>query len=346
MPWWLFWRPTIAVAFMEIARCLLASIQVERSSSAFDSIDEHITKKYTGRYMEIGDNGNITLAGNCTTWIWHDNWPILVFKRRSIDRFCSLVNYELCAIHKTTLASFMESVQGSEQMTEIRFNSEYEWISAKQAPRKPESIVAAPVYNIIADAKTFVNSRKRYADLGIPYRRGYLFEGMPGTGKSSCALCLAGELRMPLCYMNITGERCSDAWLLSSMSKMPDRSVVLFDDFDRVDLTIPHGVTLSGILNALDGAVAQTGKIVVIAVNDSTTLNQAILRPGRIDRRFDTFSFLSKEEATELYIKFHGDVFASMFHDNYPGLRTAAAVVSHLMRFDDAKLAAVEVVNL
>lgn len=334
------------MAIMEIVRCTLASVSVERSSSLFDAVNDLVTRTYDGRYLELGEDGKTNLASNCTTWLWHNSWPIIVFKRRGAEKFDRSPSYEFCAMHKSTLTSFITSVQSSDISTEVRFNTEYSWISNKQAARKPESIVATPILDILEDARKFMNSRKRYAELGIPFRRGYLFEGMPGTGKSSCALCLAGELRTPLCFMNITEERCSDAWLLDSMSRLPDLAVVLFDDFDRIDFSITKGVTVSGMLNALDGAVAQTGKIIVIAVNDSSNLPQAVLRPGRIDRRFHNFTFLTKEEARQLFVKFHGEQFSAEFAEYYPGLRTAATVVSHLMLYETAELAAEQAVNL
>jgi chaperone BCS1 len=263
-----------------------------------------------------------------------------VFKHRTIERHNT--SYLLSAIHKTTLQSLIESVsENKDHLTEIRYSTDFSWVSHKQLSRKPESIVGTPIRDIIKDAFVFTKSRDRYNNLGVPYRRGYLFSGPPGTGKSSCALCLAGELNSPLCFLSLSGKKSSDEWLIDSFSRLTDRSIVLFDDFDRVNLG-EGGITMSGILNVLDGAIGQTGKIIVMVANDISKIQAVMLRPGRIDRRFE-FRLLNKVDATEMYKRFHGDNFADVFAKKYAKEHSAACVMSHCMRFGPEETAVVTI---
>ena len=68
--------------------------------------------------------------------------------------------------------------------------------------------------------------------LGIPYRRGYLFHGPPGSGKSSYIQALAGSLNYNLCLLNLSERGLGDDKLTYLLSTVPERSFVLIEDVD------------------------------------------------------------------------------------------------------------------
>lgn len=68
--------------------------------------------------------------------------------------------------------------------------------------------------------------------LGIPYRRGYLFYGPPGSGKSSYIQALAGALNYNLCVLNLSERGLADDKLIHLLSLVPERSFVLMEDVD------------------------------------------------------------------------------------------------------------------
>lgn len=68
--------------------------------------------------------------------------------------------------------------------------------------------------------------------LGIPYRRGYLLHGPPGSGKSSFIQALAGELNYDLCLLNLSERGLQDDKLIHLLSNAPERSFVLIEDVD------------------------------------------------------------------------------------------------------------------
>lgn len=68
--------------------------------------------------------------------------------------------------------------------------------------------------------------------IGIPYRRGYLLHGPPGSGKSSFIQALAGSLSYDICLLNLSERGLADDKLNHLLSNAPERSFVLIEDVD------------------------------------------------------------------------------------------------------------------
>lgn len=68
--------------------------------------------------------------------------------------------------------------------------------------------------------------------LGIPYRRGYLLHGPPGSGKTSFIQALAGALSYDICVLNLSERGLADDKLFHLLSNVPERSFVLIEDID------------------------------------------------------------------------------------------------------------------
>lgn len=67
---------------------------------------------------------------------------------------------------------------------------------------------------------------------GIPYRRGYLLHGPPGSGKTSFIQALAGSLSYDICVLNLSERGLADDKLFHLLSNVPERSFVLVEDVD------------------------------------------------------------------------------------------------------------------
>lgn len=63
--------------------------------------------------------------------------------------------------------------------------------------------------------------------MGVPYRRIYLLEGPPGTGKSSFAQAISGHLGLSLCFVNVSDQSLNDATFNRLMNKAPAKSIIL-----------------------------------------------------------------------------------------------------------------------
>lgn len=145
---------------------------------------------------------------------------------------------------------------------------------------------------IVGDVQDFMTSEKWYADRGVPYRRGYLLYGPPGTGKSSFIQALAGHLNYAIAILNLSEKGLSDDRLNHLLTIIPERTFVLLEDVDVAwaNRSAPqtdgyHGpnVTMSGLLNALDGVASAEERILFLTTNHVERLDAALIRPGRVD---------------------------------------------------------------
>lgn len=145
--------------------------------------------------------------------------------------------------------------------------------------------------SIIDDVKEFLESGSWYNDRGIPYRRGYLLYGPPGSGKTSFIQALAGEFDYNIAIMNIGEPNLTDDRLAYLMNNIPERTILLLEDIDAAfnrreqskEQGYSSGVTFSGLLNALDGVASAEEVITFMTTNHPEKLDPALLRPGRID---------------------------------------------------------------
>ncbi|KAI0738475.1 P-loop containing nucleoside triphosphate hydrolase protein [Daedaleopsis nitida] len=218
------------------------------------------------------------------------------------------------------------------------------WIQVATQEKRPcSSVILDPgvMELVLDDARDFLKSKKWYADRGIPHRRGYLLYGAPGAGKTSMIHSIAGELDLNVYILSLTVASLDDNSLKALISRLPVSCIVLIEDIDAAfthgmkrDIADPeaqarapthhngdrpqgekgtgkddggmlfHGVTLSGLLNALDGIAAQEGRILFATTNDYSALDPALLRPGRLDLHIE-FQLASRYQATELFKRFY-----------------------------------------
>lgn len=178
-------------------------------------------------------------------------------------------------------------------------------------PRELDSVIlrAGQLERIVDDLDSFLQAETQYNRLGIPWHRGYLFHGPPGTGKTSLAKALANHFGLDLWYAPL-GDLSKDSSLLSLLSQVHARSLLVLEDVDiyaasHEEEATKGEVSLSGLLNALDGIGTPHGLITVLTTNDRTALDPALLRPGRIDRHEEILP-PDAEQAERVYRYLHG----------------------------------------
>ena len=170
-----------------------------------------------------------------------------------------------------------------------------EWIRAKLGNnRKLSSIVLkqGQTEAILSDLQQFFNAKKRYDELGIPWRRGYLLFGPPGTGKTSLVTALASELSLNVCSLSLASANITDERIGNLLSTVPPRSIILLEDIDsffkhrdKADASVK--LSYSGFINALDGVAAHEGSVIFLTTNHPQLIDEAAIRSGRVDFRME-----------------------------------------------------------
>ena len=156
----------------------------------------------------------------------------------------------------------------------------------------------------LSEVVDFLRDAEKYRRLGARVPHGVLLQGPPGTGKTLLARAVAGEADVPFFSMAasefveaIVGIGASRVRDLFEKAKAAAPAIIFIDELDAIGRSRTSGVagfssgndereqTLNQILTEMDGFDSSTGVIVVAATNRPDVLDQALLRPGRFDRR-------------------------------------------------------------
>ena len=156
----------------------------------------------------------------------------------------------------------------------------------------------------LSEVVDFLRKPDKYVRLGGHIPHGVLLSGPPGTGKTLLARAVAGEANAPFFSMSasefveaIVGVGAARVRDLFAQAKESSPAIVFIDELDAIGRSRTSGVagfsggndereqTLNQILTEMDGFDSSTGVIVIGATNRPDVLDQALLRPGRFDRR-------------------------------------------------------------
>lgn len=216
-----------------------------------------------------------------------------------------------------------------------------DWMRARLGSRRPLSSVvlkAGQAEALLADLQRFYGARERYAELGIPWRRGYLLHGPPGTGKTSLVTALASELRLNVCTLSLASPVVTDEKIHTLLAGVPQRSLLLIEDVDaffrqRDAVHAQVRLSFSGFLNALDGVATQEGNVLFMTTNHAGQLDEALIRAGRIDERVE-LGPCDEDQLRRLFLKFRPDDAAARAFaaERVPQGLSPAQVQAELMR--------------
>ncbi|XEV06158.1 hypothetical protein FSHL1_011445 [Fusarium sambucinum] len=273
----------------------------------------------------------------------------------------------------------------------IKENRRDSWSMWQQVARRPIRPMSTVIlehhekHEVLRDINEYLHpaTPKWYASRGIPLRRGYLFHGPPGTGKTSFSFALAGVFGIDIYVISLQDPTISEEDLAVLFTRLPRRCIVLLEDIDTAGLRRPNdeeegeetsegtggkddenkktdkpikkkktkpkkdvetdsntdssseeerkrrrrkrrhrrdrestgnkgtnsilaveSISLSGLLNAIDGVASHEGRILIMTTNKPESLDDALIRPGRVDVQVG-FKNATSEQATELFYRMY-----------------------------------------
>lgn len=146
----------------------------------------------------------------------------------------------------------------------------------------------------------FLHNPKKYIEIGASLPKGALLVGPPGTGKTLIARAVAGEAKVP--FFAISGSEFVQMFVGMGAAKVRDLfkqanekapCIIFIDEIDAIGKRRDNGFsgndereqTLNQLLTEMDGFDGRKGVVILAATNRPETLDKALLRPGRFDRR-------------------------------------------------------------
>ena len=231
---------------------------------------------------------------------------------------------------------------------EMRGRGRNVWNRVASRPSRPiETVVLEHNQKdrLLADINEYLHPKTAiwYANRGIPYRRGYLLAGPPGTGKSSLAWAIAGVFGLDIYCISLVDPTLTEEDLGVMFTSLPRRCVVLLEDIDAAGLVKRdeqttteepketseaaklgaeiskaikasqekgakgkdvQGISLSGLLNAIDGVASHEGRVLLMTTNFPEKLDEALIRPGRIDMKI-AFTKATRAQMSELFVRMY-----------------------------------------
>ena len=240
----------------------------------------------------------------------------------------------------------------------IYINEQDYWEKSNVKSKRKLSTIYLPKQDkqyILNDMTWFLDSKTKlkYEKIGRNYKRVYLFEGIPGSGKTSFISAIASEYNYNLAVMQFT-DNVNDAKLISLLSELPENTILLLEDIDSLfeerkkHDEYKNRITFSGLLNVLDGVSTPEGLICFITTNYKDVLDSALIRPGRVDKILK-FDYATKEQIKDVFTNFMEDEYTDeifkTFYGKFKDLRikcNVATIQEYLFKYLEQPLEAIE----
>ena len=267
-------------------------VRAEKCSIVHEtSIFNHIKSDWYGPEERLRE----TIRNSWLNVLWRGQLVDVVLVTFAQNSY-PLRHHWIIADDKTVAESFFKEVCDwtSEVRGEVLVFQDGEWSKNKKLF---DAIKSATFENLVlvdklkreiqADFAQFFQSREIYENHGIPWKRGVLFIGPPGNGKTHTVKALINQLAQPCLYVKSFKSECGteeeNMRYVFERARITTPCLLVLEDLD----SMISDRTRSFLLNELDGFDANTGVVVLATTNHPERLDPAILdRPSRFDRKY------------------------------------------------------------
>ena len=199
------------------------------------------------------------------------------------------------------MRSLQKKVGGQNAMTFGKSNAKI-YVSAQTGKTFADVAGQDEAKEALTEIVDFLHNPQKYADIGASLPKGALLVGPPGTGKTLLAQAVAGEAKVP--FFSISGSEFVEMFVGMGAAKVRDLfkqaqekapCIVFIDEIDTIGKKRDGAMgiggndereqTLNQLLTEMDGFDGRKGVVILAATNRPETLDKALLRPGRFDRR-------------------------------------------------------------
>ena len=237
-----------------------------------------------------GLNGSVQFASEIPT----QQSPILSF----------LISWVFPILLFTALGAFMVKRMGGAAGNAMQFGKSNAKIYIESQTGKTFADVEGEdeAKDALREVVDFLHNPDKYTKIGAKMPKGVLLVGPPGTGKTLLAKAVAGEAKVP--FFSISGSEFVEMFVGMGAAKVRDLfkqanekapCIVFIDEIDTIGKRRDSGVagggndereqTLNQLLTEMDGFDGTKGVVILAATNRPESLDKALLRPGRFDRR-------------------------------------------------------------
>lgn len=301
--------------------CVLKDIPLYLS---FESNIEFINKKYYEicpnyvYYYQVGDidfiiinhqESDIPSSSHIPSYMYN----LYIYTTGGIEDFENLLTKA-----KVHYDKYIDSNQNNDTIVAYTYDDGY-WEKTNNKPKRSLDNIYLPKKDkdrIIQMIDNFRSprSKKRYKLLNKIYKLNILLEGIWGAGKTSLVHAIASKYDYPIYSISFNGDM-SDVKYQRSIQDINDNSIIMIEDIDGLASTYRsekqtittgdsnNNISFSSILNTLDGIFSKNAAITFITTNYKSNLDEALIRPGRIDCSLH-FDYAKQSEIRQMYERF------------------------------------------
>ena len=245
------------------------------------------------------------------------------------------------AIGQLLMRSMQKRMSGANAMTFGKSNAKV-YVEAQTGKTFVDLAGEDEAKEALNEIVDFLHNLKKYAEIGATLPKGALLVGPPGTGKTLLAKAVAGEAKVP--FFSISGSEFVEMFVGMGAAKVRDLfeqaqkkapCIVFIDEIDTIGKKRDTGgfgsndereQTLNQLLTEMDGFDGKKGVVILAATNRPETLDKALLRPGRFDRRIPVE--LPDLAGREAILKVHAKNIKTDDHIDYTTIARATSGAS------------------